>query len=177
MKEYDTPTWKKLPPNPLFSAVFLQKLLKFYMPFAPIWSNLLLGNFLQRYGYSTTKSIGNQCSCHYGRTTGVSEAQMRVLKEAILKHKVYSRVDQVISKISENIEAIEIQFADHALNPKVKMRILPTKKQKPAEETWNKRKKTRKTTGVYTSEKPPVDLITMMHRRLLEEQDDKKLGK
>lgn len=130
IKEYDTPTWNKLPVNPLFSAGFVQKLLKLYMPFAPIWSNLLLGNFLQRYGYSTTKSISNQCSCHYGRTTGVSEAQMRVLKEAVLKHKVYSRVDQVISQISENIEAIEIQFADHALNPTVKMCLLPAKKTK-----------------------------------------------
>jgi hypothetical protein len=156
--------------------MYLQRLLKLYMPMAPIWSNLLLGNFSQRYGYSST-SIISPCSCHFGRTTGVSESQMRVLKEAVLKKKVYSRIDEVVSKIAETIEAIEIQFADHALNRKIKMHILPAKKQKSAEENWNKWKKTSRTTGLYTSEKPSVDLISMVNSRLLGQNDDSNLGK
>jgi hypothetical protein len=176
IKQYDSSLWKNLPSNPLFSATYLQHLLKLYMPTAPIWSNLLLGNFIQRYGYSSTSAIP-PCSCHFGRTTGVSESHMRVLKEAVLKNKVYSRIDQVVSKISENIEAIEIQFADHALNQKNKMRILPTNEQKPATEPWNKRKKTARTTGMYTSEKPAVSLITMMNTHLLGQNDDSNLGK
>ena len=177
IKEYDAPEWNTVSSNPLFSAIFSKRLLKFYMPTAPIWSNLLLGNFLQRYGYSDTEPIATSCSCHFGRTTGVSELQMRVLKEAVLTNKTYSRVDQVIGKIGEMIEAIETRFADHASNPKTKMRILPVKKQKPAEESWNKRKKSSRSTGVYTSEKPPVNLITMMNKRLLDQNDDDNLGK
>ncbi|CAF4983965.1 unnamed protein product, partial [Rotaria magnacalcarata] len=53
------------------------------MPTAPIWSNLLLGTFAQRYRYSSNLVVP-PCSCHFGRTTGKSESQMRVLKEAIL---------------------------------------------------------------------------------------------
>ena len=34
-----------------------------------------------------------------------------------------------------------------------------------------------RTTGVYTSEKPPVNLITMMNKRLLGQNDDDNLGK
>lgn len=177
IKEYDGPEWNQLPSNPLFSIVFLQRLLKLYMPTAPIWSNLLLGNFFQRYGYSKPDSVAAPCLCHFGRTTGVSESRMRVLKETVLKNKKYSRVDQVISKIGETIEAIETQFSDHTLNPKRKMRILPAIKQKPAEESWNKKKKPTRTTGVYTSEKPPVNLMTMMNKRLLGQNDDIKLGK
>ncbi|CAF5057256.1 unnamed protein product, partial [Rotaria magnacalcarata] len=63
-------------------------------PTAPIWSNLLLGNFGQRYGYSLNSTVP-PCSCHLGRTTGASESQMRVLKEAILSKKIYSRIDEV----------------------------------------------------------------------------------
>lgn len=101
---------------------------------------------------------------------------MRVLKETLLKNKVYSRVDQVVSKIGETIEAIETQFSDHTLNPKRKMRILPAIKQKPAEESWNKRKKAARTTGLYTSEKPPTNLMSMVNKRLLGQNDDIKLG-
>jgi hypothetical protein len=176
IKEYDSAVWKSLPSNPLFSAAYLQRLLKLYMPMAPIWSNLLLGDFIERYGYSST-SNKPPCSCHFGRTTGVSESQMRVLKEAVLTKKVYSRIDQVVSKIGEVIEAIEIRFADHASKQKPKMRILPAKRQKPAEEPWNKRKKSSRTTGIYTSEGPPVNLISMMNTRLLGQNDDSNLGK
>ena len=67
------------------------------MPTASVWSSLLLGNFAQRYGYSL-ESVVLPCSCHFGRTTGVSESQMRVLKEAILSKKIYTRINEVISK-------------------------------------------------------------------------------
>lgn len=133
IKVYDSPPWDNLPANPLFSALYLQRLLKLYMPMAPIWSNLLLGNFIHRYGYLTNTSAP-PCSCHFERTTGVSESQMRVLKEAILKNKIYSRIDEVVSRLGDPIEAVAIQFADCASTRKNKMRILPTKKQKPAEE-------------------------------------------
>ena len=146
------------------------------MPVAPIWSNLLLGNFIQRYGYSSTTAV-LPCSCHFGRTTGVSESQMRVLKEAILKNKVYSRIDEVVSRLGDLIEAVEIQFADYASIRKNKMRVLPAKKQKPAEEQWNKRKKPSRKTGVYTTEKPPASLVSMMSTRLLGQNDDANLGK
>ena len=176
IKVYDSPPWDNLSANPLFSAVYSQRLLKLYMPMAPIWSNLLLGNFVQRYGYSSTTNVP-PCSCHFGRTTGVSESQMRVLKEAILKNKIYSRIDEVVSRLGDNIESIEIQFADCASTRKSKMRILPAKKQKPAEEQWNKRKKTSRKTGVYTTEKPPTSLVSMMNTRLLGQNDDANLGK
>ena len=176
IKVYDSPPWDNLSANPLFSASYLQRLLKLYMPVAPIWSNLLLGNFIQRYGYSSTTTVP-PCSCHFGRTTGVSESQMRVLKEAILKNKVYSRIDEVVSRLGDLIEAVEIQFADYASIRKNKMRVLPAKKQKPAEEQWNKRKKPSRKTGMYTTEKPPASLVSMVSTRLLGQNDDANLGK
>lgn len=51
LKVYDEPQWENLPNNPLFSASYLKHLLKLYIPTAPVWSNLLLGNFAERYGY------------------------------------------------------------------------------------------------------------------------------
>lgn len=175
IKIYDSPSWGNLPANPLFSAIYLQRVLKFYMPTAPIWSNLLLGNFIQRYGYSST-SILPPCLCHFGRTTGVSESQMRVLKEAVLKHKIYSRIDEVISKVGDMIEAVEIQFADHALKQNSKNLILPAKKQKPAGEGWDRHMKT-SDAGGYTSGKPHLNLISMMKTRLLGQNNDSSLGK
>ncbi|CAF1411493.1 unnamed protein product [Adineta ricciae] len=82
LKVYDEPQWNNLPNNPLFSAAYLTRLLKLYMPTEPIWSNLLLGNFTSRYGYNSNFATV-PCCCHTGRTTGVSESRMRVLKEAI----------------------------------------------------------------------------------------------
>ena len=175
LKVYDDDQWKHLPSNPLFSAAYLTRLLKLYMPTAPIWSNLLLGNFISRYGY-TSKSTIRSCACHYGRTTGVSESQMRVLKQAILHRKVYTRIDEVVSKLGETIEAIEIQFADHVMLKRTKDRLLPETKHKPASEGWNKRIKTTRTTGVYTSEKPSINLVAMMNTRLLDQNDDGNLG-
>jgi hypothetical protein len=176
IKDYDGPAWKDLPSNPLFSSKFLHRLLKFYMPTAPIWSNLLSGNFFRRYGYPSDSAI-TSCACHFGRTTGTSECRMRVLKETILNKKIYSRIDEVVSKLGDTIEAVEIQYADYASMQKRKARLLPAKKQKLAEERWSKRKKTARTTGLYTSEKPPVNLITMMTTRLLGRNDDANLGK
>jgi hypothetical protein len=175
LKIYDAAQWEHLPSNPLFSATYLTHILKLYMPTAPIWSNLLLGNFAHRYGY-TSVSIVPPCSCHFGRTTGSSESQMRVLKEAILHNKIYTRIDEVVSKLGETIEAVEIQFADYALIKKSKNRVLPVTKQKPAEEPWNKRKKRTRTTGVYTSEKPQKNLVAMMNTGLLGQNDDTNLG-
>ncbi|CAF3851389.1 unnamed protein product, partial [Rotaria magnacalcarata] len=171
---YDGPEWKDLPNNPLFSVSYLNRILKLYMPTTPIWSNLLLGNFGQRYGYSLNSTVP-PCSCHFGRTTGASESQMRVLKEAILSKKIYSRIDEVASKLGETIEAVEMQFADYILIKKGKSRLLPAKKQKLAEEPWNKRNKTGKTTGVYTSKKPPMNLVAMMNNKLLGQNDDANL--
>ncbi|CAM4951852.1 unnamed protein product [Rotaria socialis] len=171
---YDGPEWKDLPNNPLFSVSYLNRILKLYMPTTPIWSNLLLGNFGQRYGYSLNSTVP-PCSCHFGRTTGASESQMRVLKEAILSKKIYSRIDEVASKLGETIEAVEMQFADYILIKKGKSRLLPANKQKLAEEPWNKRNKTGKTTGVYTSKKPPMNLVAMMNNKLLGQNDDANL--
>jgi hypothetical protein len=175
LKTYDAPQWENLPNNPLFSAAYLTRLLKLYMPTAPIWSNLLLGDFAHRYGYKLD-SVMQPCSCNFGRTTGVSESHIRVLKEAILHHKVYTRIDEVVSILGETIEAVEIQFADYVSIKKTKSRLLPDKKQKQAEEQWNKRKKTARTTGVYTSEKPPMNLVAMMNTQLLGKNDDSNLG-
>ena len=166
LKIYDEPQWENLPNNPFFSATYLTRLLELSMPTAPIWSNLLLGNFMHRYDYATT-SAQPPCVCHFGRTTGVSESRMRVLKEAILNQKVYSRVDEVVTKLRETIEAVEFQFADYVFIKKIKNNILPAKKQKPAEERWNKRKTTSRSTGIYTSEKPLINLVAMMNTRLL----------
>jgi hypothetical protein len=175
LKIYDGAQWEHLPSNTLFSATYLTHILKLYMPTAPIWSNLLLGNFAHRYGY-TTVSIVSPCSCHFGRTTESSESQIRVLKEAILHNKIYTRIDEVVSKLGESIKAVEIQFADYVLIKKSKNQVLPVNKQKPAEEPWNKHKKRTRTTGVYTSEKPPKNLIAMMNTELLGQNDDTNLG-
>ncbi|CAF1177568.1 unnamed protein product, partial [Rotaria magnacalcarata] len=129
LKSYDAPEWQHLSANPLFSAAYLSRILKLYMPTAPIWSNLLLGTFAQRYGYSSNLVVP-PCSCHFGRTTGKSESQMRVLKEAILSKKIYSRIDEVVSKLGDTIEAVEIQFADFILIKRTKSRVLPAKKLK-----------------------------------------------
>ena len=146
------------------------------MPTAPIWSNLLLGNFAQRYGYSS-ESVVSPCSCHFGRTTGVSESQMRVLKEAILSKKMYTRIDEVISKLGETIEAVEIKFADFISIKRTKNRLLPANKQKKIEEQWNKRTKTaRPATGVYTSTKPSMNIMAMVNTRWLSRNDDVNLG-
>ncbi|CAF0914832.1 unnamed protein product [Adineta steineri] len=171
LKHYNNQQWQELPPNPLFSAGYLIRLLKQYMGIAPIWSNLLLGNFAQRYDYSSN-DVRTPCMCHVGRTTGVSESQMRVLKETILHKKVYTRVDEVISLMGETIEAIEIQFTDYIFMNKQKNRVLPAKRHKPAQEAWNKRKPTKKQKGVYTSEKPPSNLVHMMNSQLLKKNDD-----
>ncbi|CAF1327049.1 unnamed protein product [Rotaria sp. Silwood1] len=175
LKIYDASEWKDLPANPLFSAAYLSRILKLYMPTAPIWSNLLLGNFAQRYGYSLESAV-SPCSCHFGRTTGVSESQMRVLKEAILSKKIYTRIDEVISKLGETIEAVEIQFADFILIKRKKSRLLPANKQKKIEEPWNKRRKTAKpATGVYTSTKPSTNIMAVVNTRLLGRNDDVNL--
>jgi hypothetical protein len=102
---------------------------------------------------------------------------MRILKEAILNKKVYTRIDEVVTKMGETIEAVEMQFADYHSIKKHKDRVLPFKKQKPAEEPWNKRKQMKKNTGSYTSEKPPKNLVAMMNTRLLGQNDDSLLGK
>jgi hypothetical protein len=146
------------------------------MPTAPIWSNLLLGDFANRYGYGSDSTLP-PCSCHFGRTTGTSENQMRVLKENILCNKKYSRIDQVASKLGESIQAMETQFADYSLLKRTKNRLLPDKKKKPAQEQWDKRKRTSRKTGLYTSEKPKTNFITMMNTRLLGQNDDALLSK
>ncbi|CAM4940035.1 unnamed protein product [Rotaria socialis] len=174
LKSYDAPEWQHLSANPLFSAAYLSRILKLYMPTAPIWSNLLLGTFAQRYGYSSNLVVP-PCSCHFGRTTGKSESQMRVLKEAILSKKIYSRIDEVVSKLGDTIEAVEIQFADFILIKRTKNRVLPAKKQKKIEEPWNKRTKIIKPTGVYTSMKPSMNLVAMVNTRLLGQNDDSNL--
>ena len=94
------------------------------MPTAPIWSNLLLDNL-----YSS-ESVVSPCLCHFGRTTGVSQSQMQVLKEAILSKKTYTRINEVISKLGETIEAVKIQFADFISIKRTKNRLLPANKQK-----------------------------------------------
>jgi hypothetical protein len=176
VQTYDKPEWNHLQSNPLFSSTFLTRILKLYMPTAPIWSNLLLGDFAHRYGY-VSDSTPAPCSCHFGRTTGTSENQMRVLKENILCNKKYSRIDQVVTKLGESIEAMEMQYADYSLLKRTKNRLLPSKKKKPAQEPWNKRKRATRKTGLYTSEGPKTNLITMMNTRLLGQNDDKLLGK
>jgi len=173
---YDKPQWNNLPSNPLFSATYLTRLLKLYMPTAPIWSNLLLGNFANRYGYKSN-STRTPCSCHVGRTTGVSESRMRVLKDAILGHKIYSRIDEVVTKLGESVEAVEFQFADFIFMKNNKNRVLPAVKQSKSRESWAKRVKTTVSkVGIYTSESPRLNLTTMMNIQLLGQNDDKNLG-
>ncbi|UJR13060.1 hypothetical protein I4U23_000086 [Adineta vaga] len=176
MKIYDEPQWNNLPSNPLFSATFLARLLKLYMPTAPIWSNLLLGNFKHRYGYKSNFEAA-PCSCHTGRTTGVSESRMRVLKEAILSRKVYARIDEVVTKLGENIGAVECQFADYIFMKNNKNHVLPASKQKKAGENWAKRLKTAADNAIgYTSGSPQLNLTGMMNTRLLGQNDDENLG-
>ena len=148
------------------------------MPTAPIWSNLLLGNFAQRYGYSSESQWYHYvCSCYFGRTTGVSESQIRVLKEAIFSKKMYTKIDEVISKLGETIEVVEIQFADFISIKRTKNRLFSANKQKKIEEQWNKRTKTAKpATGVYTFTKPSMNIMATVNTRLLGRNDDVNLG-
>ncbi|CAF1412635.1 unnamed protein product [Adineta ricciae] len=174
LKTYDVEQWKHLPSNPLFSAAFLTRVLKLYMPTAPLWSNLLLGDFGRRYGYSST-STRPSCPCHSGRTTGASESRMRVLKEAVLNKRVYSRVDEVVAKLGDTIEAVEIQFADYSLIKAGKNRLLPATKQKSASEGWNKRRRSGSTDSSYSAGRPSTNLVAMMNTRLLGQNDDANL--
>ena len=117
------------------------------------------------------------CSCYFGRTTGVSEPQMRLLKEIILNKNMYTRIDEVISKSGETIEVVEIQFADFISIKRTKNRLLSANKQKKIEEQWNKRTKTAKpATGVYTSTKPSMNIMAMVNTHLLGRNDDVNLG-
>ncbi len=172
----NNPKSKDLPHNPLFSAAYLARLLKQYMNTAPLWSNLLLGNFARRYNYSSD-DIRLPCTCHFGRTTGVSESQMRILKETILHKKVHTRIDEVATVMGDTIEAIELQYADHIFMKKRQNHILPAKQNKPAGEGWNKRKRMKNATGLYTSDKPSVHLGAMYNTRLLGQNDNALLGK
>ena len=164
LKTYDDSEWTYLSTNPLFSAAYLSRILKLYMSTAPIWSNLLLGDFVQRYGYSSESTV-SPCSC---RITGISESKMRVLKEVVLSKKMYTRIDEVICKLGETIEVVEIQSADFISIKRTKDQLLPVNKQKKIEEPWNKyMKNTKPVIDVYTSTKPSISIMAIVNTRLL----------
>ncbi len=110
---FESDEYKKLLENPYYSPNYLKNILSLYLPVAPIWSNLMMGN-LSRYGYRSVEPI-EHCGCRNSRTTGISESRMKVVKRTILYNKVYSRVDQVVQKLGERIRETEINYSNHYL--------------------------------------------------------------
>jgi hypothetical protein len=142
--------------NPYYNPTYLKRILSLYLPVAPIWSNLMMGN-LARYGYEFVEAI-EHCGCHNSRTTGISESRMKVVKQTILGGEVSSRVDQVVNKLGSRIREIEINYASHLIrnltrNKTVRgQNILAT-------EPWNKRISSQPRTTSTFSQQPKVSLV------------------
>lgn len=160
-KQLSSQTTQATMENPYYNPEYLERILTLYLPVAPIWSNLMMGN-LGRYGYKFVQQI-EHCGCHNSRTTGISESRMKVTKSTILGDEVYSRVDQVIQKLGANIRQVEINYSNHYLVSLTRNRNKNAKSEKKvlSEEGWNKRTTpatSTPVTGIY-SQQPKKTLI------------------
>ncbi|CAF3639113.1 unnamed protein product [Rotaria sp. Silwood1] len=91
--------------------------LDLYLPTAPIWSNLLLGNFSGRYGYgfdTTTTS----CSCHFGRTTGVGQFSQTLRFENKRNNSWYNSTMQMLLASGHLVQTVRrVGLMDNDLTP------------------------------------------------------------
>jgi hypothetical protein len=172
---FENEEYKTYMENPYYNPTYLARILSLYLPAAPIWSNLMMGN-LARYGYQIAEPI-EHCGCHNSRTTGISESRMKVTKHTVLGGEVSSRIDQVIQKLGSHIRQIEINYSSHYLlnltrNRTVRKKIL-------AEEPWNKRGPPRPTTTSFYSETPKISLVTQVKKTQKNKPNDnnKTIGK
>lgn len=156
---FSNETYKKYMENPYYNPAYLKRILALYLPVAPIWSNLMMGN-LARYGYRTAARI-EHCGCHNSRTTGVSESRLKVIKRTILRGEVSSRIDQVVQILGSRIRETEINYSNHYLLNLTKNRSARAKKLL-AEESWNKRGPPRPTATSIYSEKPKVPIVAQL---------------
>ncbi len=115
-----------------------------------------MGN-LGRYGYPDVKPI-EHCGCRDSRTTGISESRMKVVKHNVLSDEVSSRVDQVVQKLGSRIRQIEINYSTHYLLNLTRNRKAKAKKL-CAEEGWDKRDSSKRSTTSTYSTTPKVPLI------------------
>lgn len=137
--------------NIFYNPNYLKHILSSYLPVAPIWSNLMMGN-LGRYGYQNVEPI-EHCGCHNSRTTGISESRMKVTKNTVLFGEVSSRVDQVAQKLGHRIRQMEVNYSNNYLLNLTRNRDA-SKYKLCAEEPWNKKTtSSRKNTSVFS--KPP----------------------
>ncbi|CAM4935949.1 unnamed protein product [Rotaria socialis] len=155
--------FQKYNENPYYNPDYLKCILSLYLPVAPIWSNLLMGN-LGRYGYRNFEPI-QHCGCHNSRTTGISESRLKVIKHTVLQGEVSSRIDQVVQILGSNIRQAEINYSNHYLLNLTRNRSMRAKKLL-AEEPWNKRGPPAVTTTSIYSQKPKVSLVAQVKKAL-----------
>jgi hypothetical protein len=158
---FETEEYKIHMENPYYNPAYLKHILSLYLPVAPIWSNLIMGN-LARYGYQTVEPI-EHCGCHNSRTTGISESRMKVTKNTVLGGEVSSRIDQVVQKLGSQIRQIEINYSNHYLQNLTRNRNA-RKRNLLAEESWNKRGPSKPSTTSIYSEKPKVSLTNQVKK-------------
>ncbi|CAF4223718.1 unnamed protein product, partial [Rotaria magnacalcarata] len=103
--------FQKYNENSYYNPNYVKCTLSLYLPVAPIWSNLVIGN-LGRYGYRPAELI-ERCGCHNSRTTGISESRLEVIKHTVLQGEVTSRIDQVVQILDFNIRQTEINYSNH----------------------------------------------------------------
>ncbi|CAF2075590.1 unnamed protein product [Rotaria magnacalcarata] len=96
--------FQKYNENSYYNPNYVKCTFSLYLPVAPIWSNLVIGN-LGRYGYRPAELI-ERCGCHNSRTTGISESRLEVIKHTVLQGEVTSRIDQAQSLTSSNQSSI-----------------------------------------------------------------------
>ena len=161
--------------NPYYNPDYLKYILNIYLPIAPIWSNLMMGN-LTRYGYQSANPV-EHCGCHNSRTTGISESRLKVIKHTVLHGEVSSRIDQVAQKLGSHIRETEINYSNYYLLNLTRNRSVHAKKLL-AEEPWNKRHPQPATTSFY-SNKPKVSLVDQVKKALKTQSksDDLTVGK
>lgn len=152
---FDDDQYKTHAENTFYNPNYLKHILSSYLPVAPIWSNLMMGN-LGRYGYRNVEPM-EHCGCHNSRTTGISESRMKVTKNTVLFGEKSSRVDQVAQRLGDRIRQMEVNYSTNYLSNLTRNKDA-SKKKLCAEESWNKRTtSSRKTTGVF-SEPPKVPI-------------------
>lgn len=152
---FESDEYKNYIENPYYHPTYLKRILSLYLPVAPIWSNLMMGN-LNRFGYTFVEPI-EHCGCHNSRTTGISESRMKVIKHTVLGGEVSSRIDQVVQKLGSNIRQTEINYTNHYLINLTRNRSERAQKLL-AEEEWNKRGPPKPASTSIYSQKPKVSL-------------------
>ncbi|CAF4487012.1 unnamed protein product, partial [Rotaria sp. Silwood2] len=155
--------FQKFMENLYYNPTYLKRILSLYLPIAPIWRNLMMGN-LERYGYQFTEMI-EHCGCHYSRTTGVLESRLKVIKHTVLRGEVSSRVDQVVQILGSKVRETEINYSYHYLINLTRNRSVRVQKLL-AEEPWNKHAPPPSTTASRYSEPPRLSFVAQVKTAL-----------